>query len=152
MALHRVEGLGVAMEDHETRMISSLEPDVDARVVEVAVAGVSALLVAKAYKLGERLANPDRPDRQTLKDASDIIGLMIASDAYEVADTFGRLLIVPRVAQATQQGLRYVRQLFGVATAPGVQMAVQALTAVKDPDEIRALAPAYVALLPRPDA
>jgi hypothetical protein len=148
MALHRVQGLGVAMEDHERRAIASLEPTADPRVIEIEVAGVAALLVAKAHKLGERFANDQRPDRLLTKDASDVLGLMIASEAYEIAATFERLLTIPRVADTTRQGLRYLDQLFGTSLSPGVQMAIAALRTVKEPASISTLAPAYVAILP----
>ena len=147
MALHRVAGLGVAMEDDTPGTIAAFDPAVDSRTMTVEVAGIPALLVAKAHKLGERLAE-QRLDRLIDKDASDVIGLMLASDPYNVADTFDRLCHVDRVAEATRQGLDYLRQLFGRSSAPGIAMAIRALRGVRDPEEIRNLAPAYVALQP----
>jgi hypothetical protein len=147
MALHRVAGLGVAMEDHAPRTITALNPDADPRAMTVEVAGVPALLVAKAHKIGERLADQHR-DRLVDKDASDVIGLMLASDPYDVAETLERLRQIDRVAEVTRQGLNYLRQLFGRPAAPGIAMATRALRTVRRPEEISNLAPAYVALLP----
>jgi hypothetical protein len=69
-SFRRVPGLGVAMLDHDTETLSSLEPDTDDRSVEVKVAGVVALLVAKAHKLRDRLAAPKESGRLSNKDAA----------------------------------------------------------------------------------
>jgi hypothetical protein len=82
----RVSGIGLAMEDNEVRAIASLDPT-DDRLVDARVAGIAALLIAKAYKLGER-ANDAARDRLVNKDASDVIGLMLASDPLEVGETW----------------------------------------------------------------
>lgn len=147
-ATHRVAGLGLAMEDNAIRPIESLEPLLDTRTFKIAVAGVNALLVSKAYKLGERVNDPKQARRLVAKDASDVIGLMISSNAYDIAAAFERLLAVERVSSTTRQGLAYLRQLFGTPAAPGVTLAIRSLAGVKDPDEIEALAPAYMALMP----
>jgi hypothetical protein len=142
------------MEDNEVRAIASLDPT-DDRLVDARVAGIAALLIAKAYKLGER-ANDPAGDRLVSKDASDVIGLMLASDPLEVGETLARLVKQGHAAELTRQGLVYLDQLFRASAPVGVNLAVQALDGIRNADEIRRLAPAYISALPaelrRPDA
>jgi hypothetical protein len=146
----RVPGIEIAMVDNAPTVIASLESDVDPRALPVRVAGVPALLVAKAIKIGERLAG-NRPDRLVDKDASDVLGMMMATDAEQVAATFDRLLTHPQTADVTRHGLTQLHRHFGAPRAAGVEMAVRALTGVREEATVRALAPAFLAQLPAPD-
>lgn len=148
-ALRRVDGLAVAMEDNTRRAIVALDP-ADTRTADVRVAGVAALLVAKAIKISERLDQPER--RRTEKDASDVLRLMSVVRPRVVAQRFDELLTDERVGTAAARGLRELRRLFGAATGPGVGMARQALVGQPSADTAAALAPAFVAHLPDPDA
>lgn len=141
----RVPGIEVAMEDHEPRTIGSLEED-DRRALTVEVAGIAALLVAKAFKLATRL-DEGRPERLVDKDASDVLGLMIASDPSEISRRFDELLDSERVGEITAQGLRYLRAQFGARRSPGVEMAVRALDGVRSAAFVEDFAPTYVAQL-----
>jgi hypothetical protein len=148
-AVLRVPGIEVAIVDNALTVIASLEPAVDPRAVSVRVAGVAALLVAKAIKIGERLTGT-QPDRMVDKDASDVLGMMMATDADQVAATFSRLLTHQDVSDVTRNGLNQLRRHFGAPRATGVEMAVRALAGVQDEDAVRALAPAFLAQLPDP--
>jgi hypothetical protein len=150
-ALRRLKGIGAALEDHSPQVIAGFEPD-DSRQFPIEIAGVAALLIAKAHKLGERLARlPQRPDRLIDKDASDVLGLMLVSaeGIDDIAQTLLRLAEFDYLAESVTEGVNYLRQLFGSSGAPGVTMAIHALAGVKAPSEITLLAPAYVAQLPR---
>lgn len=96
----------------------------DTRRVAVNVAGVGALLVAKCFKLGERLA---KPERLQAKDAGDGYRLFDATAPDEMATTLRTLLDDERSAQAADVALDYARQLFMTPRAVGVQLAAQAL-------------------------
>jgi hypothetical protein len=135
------------MLDHNTETLSSLEPDSDARSVEVKVAGVVAILVAKAHKLRDRLAAPKESGRLSNKDAGDVLALMMTSDGTEVAKRFTELLSIPEIAEATQDGLLQLRRQFGAPRSVGVNMAVDALDGVRLEQFVRALAPSYMAQL-----
>lgn len=65
-AARKAKGLEAALVDYQTKSIEALE-DTDPRVLEVAVAGPAALLVAKLHKIAERI---DSPDQSRNKDAS----------------------------------------------------------------------------------
>lgn len=148
-AVLRVPGIEVAMENHAVHTLTALEPD-DPRTVEVKVAGVPALLVAKAHKIQTRVdaAARGRPDRLSNKDASDVVGLMIASDPFEVADTFTALMKSPCVGPVTVEGLALLHRLFSAARSAGVEMAIQALQGVYDAGYVRDLTAGYLAVLP----
>lgn len=149
-AARKVPGLEPATVDNDPMAVASLEPDVDARSFEVKVAGVAALLVAKAFKISDRLAHPG-PGREADKDAGDVIRLMSTNDPAAVAACFTDLLQHPTVGQVTAVGLAELRRQFRAAQTDGTRMAVAALAgATPGQNTIRALAPAYVSALPQP--
>ena len=88
------------------------------------VAGAGALLVAKSYKLGERLA---KPERLQAKDAGDVYRLFDATATDEMAAILRTLLDDERSAQATGVALDFARELFTTPGSVGVQLASQAL-------------------------
>jgi hypothetical protein len=76
-------GLEPAVVDHGSRMLTALDPS-DQRRVEVNVAGPAALLVAKAIKIEERLADArTAASRVKEKDGLDMLRLL---QAVETAD------------------------------------------------------------------
>ena len=127
-AARKSVGVEGALVDHDPGMIASLEAT-DARHVLVNVAGPAALLVAKAHKLGERLATPQR---LIAKDAGDVYRLFEATSLGEMTRLMQMLLNDDRSAGATATAVEYVRQLFATPRAPGIQLAVQALDIAAD--------------------
>ena len=148
-AVRRVLGIELAVEDHDSMPITSLEQVHDDRSLSVQVAGVAALLVAKAFKIHDRVAG-GRPARLSDKDAADVYRLMITADPYEVADTFEHLVTSRRVGETARTGLRMLHEQFGVPRGVGVDMAVRALAASITDERIRQVAPAFLAALPYP--
>lgn len=143
-AMRRVLGLEAAAVDFDLMEVKSLEQGADARTIEARVAGVAALLVAKAFKIHERLES----DRLTNKDAGDVVRLMKASDPEEVGERFGVLLGSERAADVTRTGLGHLRSLFRAPRTAGTNMAVEALAGGVEETTVRALPPAYLAALP----
>ncbi|MGO8960644.1 MAG: hypothetical protein ACLQFR_25195 [Streptosporangiaceae bacterium] len=141
-SFRRVEGIETAIADNTPMTITSLEPD-DGRAISVAVAGVPALLVAKAFKIRDRLENP-KPGREADKDAGDVIRLMQASRAVQTAEAFGMLVNDPLVGEITRVGLDLLHAQFGAEQTPGTLMAEKALAGSVRPGLVRALAPAYM--------
>ena len=70
----RAVGLEAALVDHGPLTVTALDP-ADTRQVTVEVAGLAALLVAKAHKIHDRLEG-GRPDRLSDKDAADVYRIM----------------------------------------------------------------------------
>ncbi|MFJ8025089.1 hypothetical protein [Streptomyces sp. NPDC096311] len=144
MSARWIEGLEVAAVDRSPMVIGSLE-STDERSVTVNVAGPAALLVAKVFKISDRLKQAaTHPDRLTDKDAGDVLRIMMTTSARDVSATFASLLADSRVGGTAGQGLEKLRELFGAAATPGVEMAVSALRGDVPEERIRALAPAFV--------
>ena len=116
-------GLEGAVVDNGPVEIAALESG-DPRRVVANVAGAGALLVAKSYKLGERLA---KPERLQAKDAGDVYRLFDATATDEMAAILRTLLDDERSAQATGVALDFARELFTTPGSVGVQLASQAL-------------------------
>lgn len=127
--------------------VASLEPDADERVFTARVAGPAALLVAKAYKIAERVGEAGQA-RLTDKDAGDVVRLMMTqAGPAEVAERFEILLADERTSEVARNGLGYLDELFGAPATVGTEMAVAALAGGLDEQTVRGLAPGYVAAL-----
>jgi hypothetical protein len=74
-AAMRTPGLEAVLADHHNKEFRALVAGDDRRY-QVAVAGTAALLVAKIHKIGDRLDDSRRPDRQADKDALDVLRLV----------------------------------------------------------------------------
>ncbi|MET8845024.1 hypothetical protein ABZW67_33630 [Streptomyces rubiginosohelvolus] len=148
MSARWIEGLEVAAVDRSPLSVGSLDP-ADHRSIMVNVAGPTALLVAKAFKITDRLSQAEkRPDRLTDKDAGDVVRIMMTASARQVSDTFAELCKDPRVGDVATDGLERLRRLFGGRATPGVDMAVKAHAGSLEEDRVRALAPAFIKRLP----
>lgn len=147
MSARRTPGLEVCAVDRSPMLITSLGED--ERSISVNVAGPAALLVAKAYKISERVANAEaRPDRLTNKDAGDVYRIMAAVPARQVGDSFAALIQDPRIGTTAAEGLKHLRELFGGRATPGVDLAVEAHAGDIPEETIRTVAPAYISRLP----
>lgn len=125
-------GLEGALVDHQTTPVTGLDAN-DSRTVDVEVAGVGALLVAKLIKLSERTQG--RPDRLKDKDAGDIYRLIRTTPAPAMAARLRLLSEHPTSATVTAEALEALPTLFGTARAVGVQMAIHATS--QDVPEVR---------------
>ncbi|WP_327135849.1 hypothetical protein OG311_37685 (plasmid) [Streptomyces sp. NBC_01343] len=151
-AAKKVPGLEVAAVDRSLMTISSLTPH-DDRSVQAYVAGPAALLVAKAYKLHERIidAEKGRTNRLSAKDAGDVYRIMANVPARQVRASFDTLCQDLRVGAVATEGLHLLRRLFGAAATPGTELAVQAMAGDIPESRIRVLVPTFVAGLASPD-
>ena len=146
-ATKKVAGLEAAAVDRSLMTVSSLDPH-DTRSVDVNVAGPAALLIAKAFKLSERIAQAaKKPARLSDKDAGDVFRIMMTVPVEEVAHSVALLVGNARVGETAASGLKKLQQLFGAAATPGTNLAVQALAGDVPEDRIRLLAPRYVTSL-----
>ena len=140
-AARRAVGLEAALIDHDSMTISSLDPE-DRRQANVEVAGVAALLVAKAHKIHDRVAT-GRVDRLSDKDAADVYRIMQTASPPEVVATLRALLVDPLAGGVTEQALDYLRDLFGRRTGEGVAMAQRALRLATDEAQIATLSVSF---------
>lgn len=122
-AAQETEGVEGALVDFDLIEISALD-ETDTRKATVAVAGPAALIVAKAFKLGERL---DNPRRLMPKDAGDVFRLYEANSVTTLVEGFERITADGRSAEVARSAMRYVRQLFATPRSPGIELAIEAL-------------------------
>jgi hypothetical protein len=115
----KVKGLEGAMVDRALTTLHALDPE-DDRSAEVYLAGPAALIVAKVYKMHERLA-ANRPLES--KDAFDIYRLLVATSTAELVSSMRMLLADDRSMKVTAEALGYLNELFGAATATGAALA-----------------------------
>ncbi len=138
-AASRSDGVEGAVVDFDPFEITSLEGGDDRRAV-VNVAGPAALLVAKAYKLGERL---ETPERLLAKDAGDVYRLFDATSVGEMAETTTRLLSDDRSSATATQALGYISELFATPRSPGIELAATALAGIVDEASVATVMTGY---------
>jgi hypothetical protein len=131
-AARKARGLEAALVDYQTRSIEALD-DTDSRVLEVAVAGPSALLVAKLHKIAERI---DSPDRSRNKDALDVYRLLQSIPTETLADGIRRLLDDRVAAGVTEEAVTFLRTLFSEPSRKGCQMVASAVASLESGETI----------------
>ena len=133
LAAMRAAGLEAALIDNSTHHIIALD-GADRRSIAVAVAGPTALLIAKLHKIGER--NDRTTERLKYKDAADLFLLLRATETAVLAATFQRLRSQPSTAEATETALRYLRSLFGGTDATGIHLLRAAVAGIEDQETV----------------
>ena len=101
-SVRRVPGIELALEDHDRMPIASLEPDTDNRSLAMRVAGTSALLVAKAYKIHDR-SSDSNARRRGDKDAADVYRLMATADPFGAPRATGVEMAVRALATSVPE-------------------------------------------------
>jgi hypothetical protein len=146
-AAKRTHGLEAALVDHAPMVLGGLA-DRDDRRVEVAVAGVGALLVAKLHKLRDRLAE-GRVRRIDAKDAGDVLRIVRATPADEMAERLRVLTEEPLARGVTREAIHAFASLFRSLAARGVVLAVQAVEFDLPSEQVEAQLVGYARLLLR---
>lgn len=134
-------GLEAALVDRDLRPIGALDAT-DDRSFKLLVAGPAALLVAKTIKIDERRHDPRRLKD---KDALDILRLLQANEASEIAERMLRIVSDDRARTVATRGTRLISELFGRPDSFGCEMASRATAGLEDPDEIAASCAALAA-------
>lgn len=144
----RVPGIEATLVDKSPVTIVSLNPDSDPRSCTIDVAGPTALLIAKAFKIQERVVKAAvRPDRLVDKDAGDVVRLMMTNPAADVRKKLVALKADEMAGESTTLGLGYLEQMFGSAGLPGTQMAIRALQGSMEASRVEAITSGYIAQL-----
>ena len=131
-AARKAAGLEAALVDFDLFMLDALDP-ADGRSVEVAVAGLGALLVAKLHKLAEREATPAR---WVPKDGLDVLRILQAADFDALGERLAALERDPIAGLVTQEARGHFQRLFVDRSGHGTAMAVQATVGLEDPATI----------------
>ncbi len=129
----KVKGLEAALVDKTEKTISSLERDksVDKRSYRVAVAGPTALLVAKLHKMSDREGDQDR---LTDKDALDVLRLLRGIPSKVLASSFQRLLADKVAGSISREAIVLLEHFFSKPSFTGSQMAARAATPLENTD------------------
>lgn len=143
-AARKAAGLEAAILDNDVLTIRALEPE-DSRAIDSRIAGPTALLIGKAYKIQDRLEQSARPDRLVDKDAADVYRLMLTTPAEQINEVAATLRDDGRVAGSAQRGLAMLRAQFGARRAPGVEMAVRALRLGVPEERVRTVCVSFIA-------
>lgn len=139
----KAKGLEAAIIDNSVVTLTALDP-ADTRAVDVAVAGLGALLVAKLHKLAER---EPTPARWAPKDALDVLRILQAADLGRLGATLAGLERHEIAGPITGEARPFLRSLFGTQKAHGTAMAVRASHEVENPDTISGACVALAASL-----
>lgn len=126
-----VRGLDGALVDADIMRVGALAPS-DTRTVACRVAGPAALLVAKVHKIAER----ENTDRQSDKDALDVMRLLRGTSTNDLATRYGRMLSDPRSANVAAVGRQLLETQFGDSRGVGIEMAIRSAGVLADPAEI----------------
>lgn len=143
-AARRVPGMEAVLVDHDTMTVAALDPG-DGRAIDVEVAGVAALLVAKIHKIQDRLGG--RPDRLQDKDAADVFRIMQTTSPDEVGRTLAALRDHAIVGPTTSTALDIGADLFARVGGQGVVMASRALRLAMPEARITQICVAYMTAL-----
>lgn len=128
---HKVRGLDAALVDRARHLVAALDP-ADPRQYEVSVAGPTALLIAKLYKIWERRGVLSREDA---KDALDLLRLLRAASTEELVNGFRRVLEGSDAREEAEQALQYLDELFHDETADGPRLVRQAVGGLANREE-----------------
>jgi hypothetical protein len=145
----KASGLEATLVDRNLMTIGALDPE-DRRHVDVAIAGPSALIVAKVHKILDRV---DSRDRLSDKDALDVYRLLRAVPTPDLARRIAVLLADDVSRRATERAVMEFPRLFGSAIAAGSQMAARAAGNLENSETLSAslatLAGDLIAILSR---
>lgn len=128
-----VKGLDGAIVDADVMRLAALEAN-DARAFDVRVAGPAALVIAKIHKISERHGT----DRQSDKDALDVLRLLRGVETNELAERWQKLLADERSEVAARTGRVLLEEQFSRPSGMGVEMAIRSAGALADAAEIAA--------------
>ena len=140
-AARKAVGLEAALVDHGAITIAALDPG-DPRRLTVEVAGLAAMVVAKAHKIHDRVES-GRVNRVNDKDAADMYRIMQIARLSDLRATFAVLANDPVAGPVTTQALDYVVELFGSRSGEGITMAHRALQGAMDPVQVTTLSQSF---------
>jgi hypothetical protein len=133
-AARRVPGLEGAAVDNAVQRIGSLDES-NSRSAMVLVAGPAALLVAKIYKLRDRVGE-GRESRIEPKDAFDAFRLL-RLPTHQLMPGFTKMAQSEVSARVSEEAIRALAELFAGDDSIGTQLAGRYVEGVGDPGNVR---------------
>lgn len=129
-----VAGLEAAAMSHRPMKIASLEPDRDAREITMLIASPAGLLVAKAYKIGERATTA--ANRLLDKDTHDLYRLLRAVPPGDVLVDLRLVLGDDLAGPVAERALTWLGEHADTHEALIPTMAGRAEQLVGDPEDV----------------
>lgn len=142
MIARKAIGLEGAILDHDLIEVAALDRS-DPRRCTARVAGPAALIVAKVYKLRDRLAEA-KDDRIADKDAADLYRLMLTIPVREFLVRLQPLLHDETARPVCRQGVELMGALFAARGSEGVRMAAAALRVAIPADRVADVCTGFV--------
>ncbi|MEO7022884.1 MAG: hypothetical protein ABI130_01440 [Leifsonia sp.] len=108
-SVSKTVGTELSLIDRQWMTIESFDDQHAGR--EGYVAGVAALICAKAYKIHDRLDPAElvrNPQRFRAKDVTDLFRLMVAKPGGEVRAIFDQGVATPRISETVAEGMRHL--------------------------------------------
>lgn len=136
-------GLEVTLVDHSPMLLAPIGVRRNTEPVTVEVAGIVALLVAKAWKIWERHEQGEEAFREVGKDVTDVYRLLRASRADELQATLRNLSHDARVASIARDGATHLRSLC-IDDGPAIELVRELLGASQEAEIITASLAALV--------
>jgi hypothetical protein len=128
-----VKGLDGALVDADVMPVAALDAG-DTREIDIRVAGPASLLVAKVHKINDRHGT----DRQSDKDALDVLRLLRGTETPEIVKRYSTLLLDERSAAAANEARALLENQFTTRTGIGVEMVIRSSGPLANADEIAA--------------
>lgn len=133
-AARNTKGIEGCLVDNDILLINALDPN-DLRKYQMKVAGPASLIVAKVFKINDRIANPRR--RLEDKDAHDLYRLLRAVSTNDLLEGFKVMLSHEISREVTIEGTKYLQVLFAAGpNADGSTRAGRAEFGVGQPDTV----------------
>lgn len=146
VAARKIPGLEAALLDNSVLEIAELT-DGDGRVLKTKVAGPTALLIAKAHKIQERLEDAARPNRILDKDAGDAYRLMQTSDAQNCAYVAAQLVEDATIGASARSGLQFLVEQFRAPASSGTAMAARYYRGAVPEERVRSITNGFIGTL-----
>lgn len=132
----RTTGLEGVLVDHDVMVVGATCPAEDGRAYEVRVAGPAALLVAKLFKLSDRV-RADNATRIDDKDAHDAFRILIGTERTDLVTRYQALVRHELSRRVATTALEYLEHLFAKGRdAVGSTMAGRAEEGIGAPDTV----------------
>jgi hypothetical protein len=125
-----VNGLEGVLVDRDKMDVSSFLTS-DPRAFRTSVAGPAALVMAKTFKIQDRLGSGRLSD----KDALDVYRLLRGVPTADLAERYRRILDHPIAGGNAAVSVELLRTQFGNRKGPGVEMTLLATENLLDPEE-----------------
>ena len=95
----------------------------DLRVINVKVASPAALMIAKLFKLDERMAG-SKPDRILAKDASDVLRMLRYNDAIVIGESLRAFSDAAIGFGTNETAIKFLRAQHQMRVSPMIELAV----------------------------